>query len=71
MLPADLDRRLRHEAERRGITVSDLTREAIETHLGAERPRRRLLATAAGASGVRDVSSRIDEILAEEFGASL
>ncbi len=32
-LPDDLDARLRHEAERRGITVSELTREAIETLL--------------------------------------
>lgn len=32
-LPDDLDARLRHEAERCGVTVSELTREAIETLL--------------------------------------
>ncbi len=33
-LPDEIDARLRHEAERRGITISELTREAIEQHLG-------------------------------------
>lgn len=33
-LPDDLDARLRHEAERRGTTISKVTREAIEVHLG-------------------------------------
>ena len=67
-LPDDLDARLRHEAERRGITVSELTREAIEAHLtGRGRPsRRRLLAAGAGASGRDDISERIEEILGRE-----
>lgn len=69
-LPDELDARLRHEAERRGLTVSELTREAIETLLNAPRGRRRLLAAGAGASGVSDVSERIDEILAAEVGSS-
>jgi predicted transcriptional regulator len=69
-LPDDLDARLRHEAERRGTTVSSLTREAIEAHLGGNRTRRRLLATAAGASGCADVSERIEEILTVEITAS-
>lgn len=66
-LPDDLDARLRHEAERRRVTVSELTREAIETHLGA-RPtgRRRMIAAAAGRSGSRDISVRIEEILGSE-----
>jgi len=69
-LPEDLDARLRHEAERRGTTVSDLTREAIEAHLGGKRPRRRLLAAGAGASGHCDISERIDAILAAEVAGS-
>jgi len=69
-LPDDLDARLRHEAERRGTTVSALTREAIEAHLGGSRTRRRLLAAAAGSSGHHDISERIDEILTNEVGAS-
>ena len=69
-LPDELDARLRHEAERRGTTVSELTREAIEAHLGASRSRRRLLAAGAGASGRADISERIEEILAAEVPGS-
>jgi predicted DNA-binding protein len=69
-LPDELDARLRHEAERRGTTVSALTREAIEALLGTTSDRRRLLAAASGASGRSDVSERIEEILATETVAS-
>ena len=66
-LSDDLDARLRHEAQRRGVTVSDVTREAIEEHLGGRRgKRRRLLAAGAGHSGRGDVSVRIEEILRAE-----
>jgi predicted transcriptional regulator len=61
-LPDDLDARLRHEAARRGTTISELTREAIERHLGG----RRLLAAGAGRSGHTDISERIEEILEDE-----
>ncbi len=70
-LPDDLDARLRHEAARRSITVSELTREAIETHLGAPAQRRRkLLAAGAGASGRDDIAERIEEIVAVEVARS-
>ena len=59
-LPDDLDARLRHEASRRGMTLAELTREAIESHLGG---RRRLRAAGAGHSGRDDISERIEEIL--------
>lgn len=65
-LPDELDARLRHEAQRRGLTVSDLTREAIEAHLGSRRGRRKLIAAAAGRSGCHDISVRIEEILRDE-----
>jgi predicted transcriptional regulator len=61
----ELDARLRHEAERRGKTVSEVTREALESYLRVE-PRRKLRAASAGASGRDDVSVRIEEILASE-----
>ncbi len=64
-LPDDLDARLRHEAERRGVTISDVTRTALEQHLGAG-GRRRLGAATAGRSGQSGVSERIEEILASE-----
>ena len=69
-LPDDLDARLRHEAERRGVTVSELTREAIETFLDAPKGKRRLRAAGAGASGRSDISERIEEILASEVRPS-
>jgi predicted transcriptional regulator len=66
-LPDELDARLRHEAQRRGTTVSDLTREAIEAHLGGGgKGRRRLLAAGAGRSGLSDVSEQIEQILRSE-----
>ncbi len=70
-LADDLDARLRHEAERRGITISELTREAIEAHLGARSGHRRFRAAGAGASGRTDISEQIDEILTTEFVSSL
>jgi hypothetical protein len=69
-LTEEADARLRHEAERRGTTVSTLVREAIESYLGLG-PRRRLLSAGAGSSDETDISERIDEILAAEWGRSL
>jgi predicted transcriptional regulator len=61
-LPEDVDARLRREAERRGTTISELTREAILAHLVLESGRR-LGGAKAGRSGCMDVSERIEEIL--------
>jgi predicted transcriptional regulator len=69
-LPDEMDARLRHEAQRRGLTVSELTREAIEAHLGGPRRRRKLLAAGAGASGDGRIAERIEEILAAEVPLS-
>ena len=64
-LPEDLDAKLRAEAERRGMTVSELTREAIETHLNGGR-RRVLHSAGAGAPVVEaNLSTRVDEIFGE------
>jgi post-segregation antitoxin (ccd killing protein) len=64
-LPDELDARLRHEAERRDLTVSALTREAIEAHLKGLENRR---LGQPGRSGRSDVSRRIEEILRSELG---
>jgi predicted transcriptional regulator len=67
-IPEDLDERLRHEAKRRGVTISDVTRSALEDHLRTGR--RRLRAAAAGRSGESNVSERIEAIIIAELGDS-
>lgn len=62
-IPDELDARLRQEAARRGLTISQLTREALEDHLGGSR-RRTLMAAGSGRSGQPDLAERIEEILA-------
>jgi Ribbon-helix-helix protein, copG family len=64
-LPDELDARLRREAERRGTTISQLTREAIDAYLGGGPGRRQLRITGAGKSGRSDISQRVDELLIE------
>jgi predicted transcriptional regulator len=65
-IPDALDARLRHEAQRRGLTMSEVSREALEAYLVGSSSRRRLGAAKAGRSGRGDVSERIEEILAAE-----
>jgi len=65
-IPDALDARLRHEAERRGVTIAAISREAIEAYFGGPSTRRRLGAAGAGHSGRSDVSERVEEILAAE-----
>ncbi|MGH3727370.1 MAG: ribbon-helix-helix protein, CopG family [Micromonosporaceae bacterium] len=63
-IPDDIDTKLRAEAARREITVSELTREIFETHFGAGK-RRRFLSAASFASGHSDTSERMEELLGE------
>ncbi len=65
-IPEALDARLRHEAERRQVTIAEINRKALEAYLGQTGARRVLGAAAAGRSGQRDISERIEEILAAE-----
>lgn len=65
-IPDVLDVQLRYEASRRGTTLSEVVREAIEEHL-ARGNRRGRLHRAAGRSGSSDVSERIEELLREEW----
>lgn len=65
-----VDARMRHEAARRGMTVSEWTREAIVAHLPGAQPgddttvRRVFRSAGAGDSGRRDISERMEELLA-------
>lgn len=60
-LPDDLYALLRREAERRGVTVSEIAREAVESCLGGRR--RQLGAAGTGRSGRTDTSEKIEEML--------
>lgn len=64
-----MDARMRHEAARRGMTVSEWTREAIVAHLpGASTEAGSALrvfhSAGAGDSGRQDISERMEELLA-------
>jgi hypothetical protein len=65
-IPDALDTRLRHEAARRGVTISQVTREALEAHLGGGAGR--ILGAGEFRSGFTDTSQRVEEILREEWG---
>lgn len=65
-IPDALDARLRHEAQRRRVTISEVSREALETYFDQPPGRRTLGAAGAGRSGHTDISERIEEILTAE-----
>jgi hypothetical protein len=62
-----LEARLRQEAEQKGKTISEITRDALEAYFVVE-PVRRLGAAATGRSGRDDISVRIEEILTGKAG---
>jgi hypothetical protein len=63
-IPGALDARLGYEAQRRGTTIAETSREALEAYLVGSSTRRQLGAAGAGRSGRSDLSERIEEILA-------
>ncbi|MDQ3759166.1 MAG: ribbon-helix-helix domain-containing protein [Actinomycetota bacterium] len=69
-IPDELDAKLRHEAKRRGMTISDLTREALDAHLGGP-PDRPFLRAMAGCfnSGEENLGSRVEEIIKADVKA--
>ena len=68
-IPDELDAKLRHEAERMGMTVSELVREALEMRLGGSR--RPILRSLAGSlsSGGENLASRVEEIIKADIEA--
>ena len=62
-------RQLREIAKRENVTVSDLTRKALQEYVARRRPRRsRLSLIGIGRSGRKDVAERAEEILRKGFG---
>ena len=59
---------LKDLAQRRGTTVAGLVRDVLEEYVAKHRPRGQIPSFAGiGDSGRRDVSGRVDEMLAEEI----
>ena len=63
MLPDDVDARLRLEARRRGLSIAQVAREAIERELPPP-PDGHLSFFAVGDGSPRDASERVDEFVA-------
>lgn len=68
MLPDDLDARLRHEARRRGVSIADVARHAIEDQLPEPPPDGTLSFFAIGAGGPPDASRHVEELVAPAIG---
>jgi predicted DNA-binding protein len=62
MLPEDVDARMRLEARRRGTSVAEIAREAIEKQLPPQ-PDGALSFFAVGDGSPKDASERIDELV--------
>ncbi|MGH3908715.1 MAG: CopG family transcriptional regulator [Pseudonocardiaceae bacterium] len=68
-LPDDLKRQVEDAARRRGISEAEFYRQALRQAVSPPRPRPKgaLFASGTGPE-TSDLSSRVDEILAEGFG---
>jgi predicted transcriptional regulator len=65
-LPDNIAGALAREARRRGVSVSQVAREALEAQLLKVEGNKRVIPFAAiGRSGYHDTSENIDELLAE------
>lgn len=65
MLPDDIDARLRLEARRRGTSIADVAREALERQLPAPAQDGPLGFFAVGEGDPDDVSEHVDDYVAK------
>jgi len=65
MLPDDIDARLRLEARRRGSSIAEVAREAIERQLPQPSADGHLSFFSVGEGAPADVSERIDEFVSQ------
>jgi hypothetical protein len=63
MLPDEVDARLRLEARRRGSSIADVAREAIERQLPPAPSEGALSFFSIGGGSPRDASERVDELV--------
>lgn len=66
-LSDDIKRQVEDAAHRRGISKAEFYCEALRQAVSLPRPKGALFASGTG-PGTSDLSSRVDEILAEGFG---
>lgn len=67
-LPDDLAQSLHREARRRDVSTSELTRQALQAHLGLTPGRPRTVAFAAiGRSGHADTGRNMEDLLEHEW----
>lgn len=65
IVPDDLDAQLRFEASRRGISIAEVARQALEAYLKPQLGRGRLSFFAVADGEPDDVSERVDEYVAK------
>lgn len=63
MLTDELDLRVRMEARRRGVSIADVAREAIERHVPSPATTGSLGFFGVGEGGPLDASERVDELV--------
>lgn len=61
MLPDEVLTRLRRESRRRGVSVAEIVREAVDVHVPEPRPAGRLSFFAVGEGGPADASEHVDD----------
>ena len=64
MLPDNVAAHLKHESRRRGVSVAEIVREAVERHLAPSKKKRTLSLVGIGEGGPPDGSERVDEHVA-------
>jgi hypothetical protein len=65
MLPDEVLLRLRREAKRRGVSLGEIVREAVDVHVPEPRPGGRLSFFGVGEGGPADASERVDDYVAD------
>ncbi len=64
MLPDDVLARVKHESQRRGTSVAEVVREAVERHVDEPQAGEPLSFFGVGEGGPTDASERVDEYVA-------
>ena len=68
MLPDALDTRVRREARRRGVSIAELARDALERELPEQKPDGALSFFAIGKGGPTDAADHAEELVNRAIG---